>query len=223
MPIRILLVDPQALFRGAVKAALQKEDGLDVVAEAADIDDALAAARQTPPDVAILHSELASGTGLELLERLRDEVPGCYFVLVSDHLDVDVAARGLELGAGGYITKEFPLSILVEGVRMVTAGEMLIPGSILGPVLHRLIDAHRGQDEAMRRLSRLSAREKQVLALLSRGANNETIARELYISPQTARTHIQNILSKLELHSRLQAAAFVRQERLLDELARSAD
>jgi two-component system nitrate/nitrite response regulator NarL len=89
---------------------------------------------------------------------------------------------------------------------------------MLGPLLKRLIVRRREQDEALRRMSRLTRREREVLALLAEGADNDGIAQALVISPQTARTHIQNVLSKLGVHSRLEAAAFVVQNGILDEL-----
>jgi two-component system nitrate/nitrite response regulator NarL len=90
---------------------------------------------------------------------------------------------------------------------------------MLGALLARLIRRRREQDEAIRRMSRLTRREKEVLALLAGGADNDAIAQALVISPQTARTHIQNVLGKLGVHSRLEAAAFVMQNGILDELA----
>jgi two-component system nitrate/nitrite response regulator NarL len=96
---------------------------------------------------------------------------------------------------------------------------MIIPRRMLGALLGRLIKRRREQDEALRLMSKLTPREREILGLLSKGSDNHMIARELVISPETARTHIQKVLTKLGVHSRLEAAAFVVKNGILDELA----
>src|SRR5919106_687622 len=131
-------------------------------------------------------------------------------VVLESESDVEVVAEardGLEAGASGYLTKESPLAELIDAARAIHRGETLIPRRMLGALLARLIRRRREQDEALRRMSKLTRREKEVLALLAGGGDNDAIAQALVISPQTARTHIQNVLGKLGVHSRLEAAA----------------
>jgi DNA-binding NarL/FixJ family response regulator len=124
----------------------------------------------------------------------------------------------LDAGANGYLTREAPLAELIDATRAIHRGETLIPPRMLGPLLSALLHRRKEQDHAHDRLSRLTRREREVLALLASGADNESIAGVLVISPQTARTHIQNILGKLSVHSRLEAAAFVTQNGIYPEL-----
>jgi two-component system NarL family response regulator len=206
------------LFREAVKVVLESEPGLEVVAEASDGLEAVAEAERTRPNVALVDLNLPNGDGIRATDLITEQVPDCRVVVLADEEDERVLVDAIEAGASGYMTKECALSELIEATRVIHAGETLIPRRMLGPLLSRLILRRREQDEALRRAARLTRREKEVLALLAEGADNDTIAQRLVISPQTARTHIQNVLAKLGVHSRLEAAAFVMQNGILDDL-----
>jgi len=216
--IRILLADEQALFREAVKVVLGGEPDLEVVAEARDGLQAVAEAERTGANVALLDANLPNCDGIHATALIKKRVPDCrVLVLVSDE-DEETLIDALEAGASGYLTKECPLVELINATRAIHQGETLIPKRMLGALLARLINRRREQDEGFARVSRLTRREREVLVLLSRGADNHSIAQALVISPQTARTHIQNVLTKLSVHSRLEAAAFVMKNGILDDL-----
>jgi DNA-binding NarL/FixJ family response regulator len=144
--------------------------------------------------------------------------PECKVVVLADVEDHELLIEALEAGASGFLTKGSPLSELIDAARRVQRGEVLIPPRLLGPLLGRLIRRRREQDQAYRQMSKLTKREKEILALLSDGADNNAIAQALVISPGTARTHVQNVLTKLGVHSRLEAAAFVIRNGIRDEL-----
>jgi DNA-binding NarL/FixJ family response regulator len=216
--IRILLADGQSLFREAVRVVLETEVGLEVVAEANDGLEAVSEAERTLPDVALVDLNLPNCDGIRATGLITDQVPQCRVVVLADEEDERTLVDAVEAGASGYLTKESPLAELIDAARAIHEGETLIPRRMLGPLLSRLILRRREQDEAMRRVSKLTRREREVLALLSDGADNDAIAQRLVISPQTARTHIQNVLAKLDVHSRLEAAAFVMQNGILDDL-----
>ncbi|HXF74158.1 MAG TPA: response regulator transcription factor [Actinomycetota bacterium] len=207
--VRILLADGHSLFREAVRVVLEGERDLRVVAEASDGPEALSAAERTRPDVALLDAGLPVCDGIETARMLRERTPDCAVVVVGANEDPDVLERALEAGARGFVSKGSPLSELLEVVRGACRGEVQVPRRMLGDLLGRLMRRRREQDDVLRRLSRLTRREREVLRLIAGGAGTEAIARALVISPQTARTHIQNILSKLQVHSRLEAAALV--------------
>jgi DNA-binding NarL/FixJ family response regulator len=139
-------------------------------------------------------------------------------IVFSGQEDERVLLEALEAGAAGYLSKESPLAELIEATRAVHRGEALVPPRMLGAVLQRLIQRRRERDAALRRLGGLTRREREVLGWLAQGADNDEIARHLVISPETARTHIQNLLGKLGAHSRLEAAAFVIQNGVMEEL-----
>jgi two-component system NarL family response regulator len=216
--IRILLADGQSLFREAVKVVLGTESGFEVVAEASDGLEAVAEAERTRPHVALVDLNLPNCDGVRATFLITERVPDCRVVVLADDEDESVLINAVEAGATGFLTKESPLAELIHATRAIHRGETLIPRQMLGPLLKRLILRRREQDEALRRMSRLTRREREVLALLAEGADNDGIAQALVISPQTARTHIQNVLNKLDVHSRLEAAAFVVQNGILDEL-----
>jgi DNA-binding NarL/FixJ family response regulator len=221
--ITVLLADSHSLFRDAVRIVLQNQTGLVVVAEARDGLEAVAEAERTDPDVALLDANLPNCDGIRATELIRERVPGCRVIVISGEEDQQVLTKALEAGAAGYLTKEFPLSYLIEAASSVHRGDMLVPPRMLGPLLTRLLRRRREQDEAMRLWSRLTRREQEVLTLLADGADNDGIAQTLVISPQTARTHIQNVLGKLGVHSRLEAAAFVVQNGIQGELPTPAE
>ncbi len=217
-PIRVLLADEQSLFREALSLGLRRERRLEVVGEARDGLQAVSEAERSLPDVAILDADLPNCDGIRATALIRQRVPGCRVLVVSGREDQQVLIAALQAGADGYLTKERPLTELIEATILVDRGEVAIPRHMLGPLLDDLLRRHSKQSEAIRRIAKLSRRERQVLALLAQGGDNDAIAQTLVISPQTARTHVQNVLGKLGVHSRLEAAAFVRQSGILDEL-----
>ncbi len=216
--IRILLADGQSLFREAVRVVLETEPGLEIVAEASDGLEAVSEAERTHPHIALLHLNLPNCDGIRATDLITEQVPECRVMLLADEEDEASLVAAVEAGASGYLTKESPLADLIDAAKTVHGGETLIPRRMLGPLLSRLIQRRREQDEALRRAAQLTKREREVLALLAEGGDNDAIAQRLVISPQTARTHIQNVLSKLGVHSRLEAAAFVMQNGILDDL-----
>jgi DNA-binding NarL/FixJ family response regulator len=217
--IRVLVADQQPLFRDAVRVALTSQSDFAVVAEARDGVQAVAEAERTRPDVALLDAGLPNCDGIRATRLIRERAPGCRILVLSADDDEQVLVDALDAGANGYLTKTSSLPELIEAVRVVHRGEMPLPPRILEHLLTGLIRRHKEQDELLRRLARLTRREREVLTLLSEGADNGAIAQALVISPQTARTHIQHVLHKLGVHSRLEAAALARQRVILDQLA----
>ncbi|HYY08432.1 MAG TPA: response regulator transcription factor [Actinomycetota bacterium] len=216
--IRVLLADGQSLFREAMKVVLETQADFQVVAEAADGMHAVAEAERIEPDLALVDSELPNGDGIRTTRMIADRTPTCRILFMSQHEDDRGLISSLEAGATGFVTKGSPIGELMEVARRVHRGETTIPPQMLGTLLASLIKSKREHDDALRRLAKLTRREREVLALLAQGADNEGIAQPLVISPETARTHVQNVLGKLGVHSRLEAAAFVIQNGLVDEL-----
>jgi DNA-binding NarL/FixJ family response regulator len=216
--IRVLLACSHSLFREAVKAVLESGDDFVVVSEARDGLHAVIEARNATPDVVILEANLPNCDGLRAAALIHDHDPSCRCILLVPEEDQESLLEAVEAGVAAYLTKECPLPTLLEAVARVHRGETLIPSRMLGPLLTTLTNRRAGQDEAIRCVATLTRREKEVLALLVEGANNDSIAQALVISPQTARTHVQSILGKLKVHSRLEAAAFVLNHRVADQL-----
>lgn len=217
--ISVLLADKHSLFRESVRAVLEREPDIRVVAEAKDGFEAVSQWRRARPHVSVIGSALSGQDALEAAGEIKQESPDAGVLLLSDGDDPEILMAGLEAGANGYLSKECPLTELVEAIRAVANGDTMIPGRMLRDLLTRLMDRRREHSDALVRMARLTRREKEVLALLAEGADNMRIAQHLVISPQTSRTHIQNVLGKLEVHSRLEAAAFVVQNRALEVLS----
>lgn len=220
--LRILLADEQSLFREALRVVLEAESDLRVVADVRDGLRAVAEADRTRPDVALLHAALPNCDGISAIALIKERVPTCKVLVLTDEEDQNALTDALEAGANGYLTKDSPVGELIDAIRAVHRGETLVPARMLGRLFDGLIRHRRDQDAAIRLMSRLTRREREVLALLAEGAGNEVIAEALIISPETARTHIQNVLSKLGVHSRLEAATFVMQNGILDHLVLSS-
>lgn len=216
--VRVLLAEPQLLLREAVRVALSSADDIEVVAEASDGVEAVAAARTAMPDVALIDVALPLRDGVQTTRMIAESVPRCRIVVLGGKEDEGLMMEALEAGASGYLTEEAALGDLVDATRAVFRGEALVPPRLLATLLNKLIWHRRERDEAIFLLSRLTRRERQVLTLLARGADNRAIADALAISPDTARTHIQNLLGKLGVHSRLEAAAFAVRRGLFEDL-----
>ena len=214
----MLLADEQSLFREASRVVLESLGNLEVVADAGDGLTCVSEAERTSPDVAFISMDLPGCDGIRAAAMIRERLPECGVVLLARDEELQTLVAALEAGVSGFLTKDCPLSELIEAARTVARGETLIPKSMLGPLLGKLIRRRRQQDEALTTLDRLTRREREILALLAQGADNQSIAQDLVISPETARTHIQKILGKLGVHSRLEAAAFVVRNGLLEEL-----
>lgn len=216
--INVLIADEQSLFRQAVRSALETEHDLTVVAEAADGDEAVEAADRFSPDLALIDTELPRSNGIDATRAVRERVPGCKVLVLSNHQDQAALFDAMQAGANGYLTKAIPLAKLIEAARAILRGETIVPPAMLGALLSQLIESKEEQNDVLRRLSRLTRREREVLALLVEGADNDLVAQRLVISPETARTHIQNILTKLDVHSRLEALALVLRNNIVKEM-----
>jgi two-component system, NarL family, nitrate/nitrite response regulator NarL len=216
--LQVLIADEHGIFRDALRAALEREPDLEVVGEAAEGPEAVAAVERTRPDVAVLSATLTTYSGVRASCLIRERAPDCRTIVLADVQDQRQLTDGLGCGASGYLTKDCSVEELVAAVRAVARGETLIPQMMLGPLLSDLLDRRGDHENALLKLGDLSPREREVLALVARGAKTSAIAEALFISPETARTHIQNILTKLEVHSRLEAASFVIENGLLDHL-----
>jgi DNA-binding NarL/FixJ family response regulator len=215
---RVFVAIENKLDREMLREGIDREPDLVVVGEADDAETAVARAAEAGATVILLSSGLPGFAGGTASCMLRDHAPESRVIVLADERDQRVLAEGLGCGASGYLTKDCSLSELLETVRGVARGEVLVPPTMLGPLLSELIGRRNEHEAALVKLADLSPRERQVLGLVARGMKTSEIAEELVISTETARTHIQNILTKLGAHSRLEAATFVIENGLLDHL-----
>jgi DNA-binding NarL/FixJ family response regulator len=206
--IRIVLADDQGMVRAGFRSLLEGEAGLQVVGEAADGEEAVAAVRRHRPDVALMDIRMPVLDGIAATRRLVEQGTETR-ILVLTTFDLDeYVFEALRAGASGFLLKDAPAEELVAAIRVVAAGDALLaPG-----VTRRVVDAfvrRPAPDASLRdRLERLTPREREVLELVARGHSNADIARELVVSDATAKTHVSNVLGKLGLRDRVQAVIF---------------
>jgi DNA-binding NarL/FixJ family response regulator len=203
---RVLLVDDHDLFRTGLRTLLEAE-GVDVVGEARNGSDAVAEIRNVAPDVVVMDLNMPGISGVEATAKITMFAPLTrVLVLSASDQDADVM-DAIMAGACGYLLKEASIDELLAGIQAAATGESLISPAIASKVLQRLRASGPSAREGST-ASELSDRELQVLRLLANGKDNAQIAAELHISPKTVKNHISNILMKLQIENRIQAAVF---------------
>lgn len=218
MAIRVLVVDDQRIFTESMRMLLELEDDFEVVGEALDGEAALDRARSAKPDVVVLDLRMPGLSGIDVTRRVKSDLPDVRIVmLTAEDADAELTAA-VEAGVDGYLLKSCAMQDLVTTIRRVMAGETVIPPTQLKSLLRSLTDRRQRQEMSPGEYlgSFLTPREREVLRLLAAGRSNEAIASELFISQNTVRTHVQNILSKLNVHSKLEAVAFALRHGLVD-------
>jgi DNA-binding NarL/FixJ family response regulator len=204
--VRVLIVDDQALVRAGFKMILDAEPEVDVVGEAADGAQGIEAARTLDPDVVLMDIRMPELDGLEATRRLTasGERPR---VLILTTFDLDeYVYEALRAGASGFLLKDTPPEQLVQAIRVVAAGEALLAPSITRRLIEEFVDHGRAAaPEPPAALQELTARELEVLKLIARGLSNAEIAKELFVSETTVKTHVARVLMKLNLRDRVQA------------------
>lgn len=203
----LLLVHGSSLVREGLAEALTDAGVLDL-RQAPDLPAAATLLAEQPAAVTVCGSELADGDVGRLVADLGSAGSQAVVVLAPTVYEPDLLAA-LEAGALGFLSRESSLDRVVYDIKGALRGEACLPRDKLAPVLRLLIDRRREDDDRSERLGRLSRREAEVLDHLVTGATNEQIAGTLFLSQATVRTHVQNILTKLEVHSRLEAIALV--------------
>jgi DNA-binding NarL/FixJ family response regulator len=205
--LRVLLVDDHDLFRTGLRNLLEDE-GVLVVGEAGTGNEALRMVEELAPDVVVMDLNMPGMTGVEATRQIASVAPlARVLVLTISDQDADVMDAILA-GACGYLLKDSSIGDLMQGIRSASVGESLISPTIASKVLQRIRASSPLPDIAARIQTQLSDREIEVLKLIANGRDNADIAGQLYISPKTVKNHISNILMKLQIENRIQAAVY---------------
>lgn len=208
--IRLLIVDDHKVVRQGLRFLLQHEADIEIVGEAADGEQAVALVRQHVPAVVLLDLLMPKMDGLTALRAIKEISPSTQVIILTSHQGDDELFDAIKAGALSYVLKTAGVDVVVESVRAAARGESLLDPSVAAKVLEEMRRA-RGRDG----VDPLSRREVEVLSELARGRSNKEIARELSIGEETVKTHVSNILSKLHLADRTQAAIYGLQKRLV--------
>ena len=207
--IKVLIADDHTVVRKGIRALLETEPGITVVGEAADGEDAIHKALALKPDVILMDLVMPKLDGVQAIKELREKLPEIKVLVLTSFAEDRRIVAAIEAGALGYLLKDSSPEDLVRAIREVHRGE----SSLHPKVAQQLIKKLRRPAEEPER-EELTARERKVLAFIARGLSNREIARELSISEPTVRTHVSNILRKLGLKSRTQAALYALKEGL---------
>jgi DNA-binding NarL/FixJ family response regulator len=205
--IRTLVVDDQGLVRAGFRMILEAQPDIEVVGEAADGLEAVAAARRLRPDVVLMDIRMPNLDGLEATRRLTGPgVADPVRVLILTTFDLDeYVFEALRAGASGFLLKDLPREDLVAAVRVVAGGEALLAPRVTRRLIEEFARRPAGADPDPATLRTLTAREREVLELIAAGLSNAEMATSLYVSEHTVKTHVGNVLAKLGLRDRIQA------------------
>jgi DNA-binding NarL/FixJ family response regulator len=203
-PISVFLLDDHEVVRQGVRSLLESTGDIRVVGEAGSAADALARIKASNPRVAILDVRLPDGNGVEVCREVRSEFPDVLCLMLTSYTDDEALFEAIMAGASGYVLKQIRGNELVQAVKRVAAGESLLDPAVTGRVLRRLREPT-PEDE---RLARLTEQERKILDLIAEGCTNRQIGQRLHLAEKTVKNYVSNMLSKLDMGRRTEAAVF---------------
>ena len=213
--IRILLSDDHPLFRSGMKLLLQRQKDIEVVGEASDGAECVKLAKKLKPDMILLDLNMEGVDGLEALPLLKKEIPEACVLMLTVSEDANDLVEALKLGASGYLLKNIDTEFLLDSIRRAANGESVMSPQIAAN-LANAIRSEKKMAEEKADVPHLSPRESQIIQLIAKGSSNKEIARSLDIAESTVKIHVQGILRKLNLTSRVQAAIYAIDHNLVE-------
>ncbi|MCF3169474.1 response regulator [Streptomyces californicus] len=216
-PIRVLVVDDHALFRRGLEIVLAQEEDIQVVGEAGDGSEAVDKAADLLPDIVLMDVRMPKRGGIEACTAIKEVAPSAKIIMLTISDEEADLYEAIKAGATGYLLKEISTDEVATAIRAVADGQSQISPSMASKLLTEFKSMIQRTDE--RRLvpaPRLTDRELEVLKLVATGMNNRDIAKELFISENTVKNHVRNILEKLQLHSRMEAVVYAMREKILE-------
>ncbi|MQA18115.1 response regulator [Rugamonas rivuli] len=210
--ISVLLVDDHTLFRSGIRSLLQRHPEFAVVGEAADGFEGVKRAQQLKPQVILLDLNMPGMSGVETLQLLRQDCPDSAIVMLTVSEDAEDLSVALKAGASGYLLKNIDTDYLTRAIRRAAAGETVVAEAMTAKLVAQLQSG--AATPAASELDKLTPREREILDCLARGESNKGIARTLDLAESTVKIHVQNVLKKLKLSSRVQAAVYAVEHRM---------
>ena len=197
--LKLLLVDDHVLFREGIGALLETEDDMQVVGGASRGEEALRLAVDLQPDVVLLDIAMPDMDGVEICQRLKGSLPNTAVLMLSAFENEEAVTAALTAGASGYVVKTIDHQRLVEGIRAIARGEMLLSPTVAAKVVQQLARTRQEKQREADALQALTPREREVFRLVAQGCTNAEIAERLVLSEKTVKTHVRNISNKLNL------------------------
>jgi DNA-binding NarL/FixJ family response regulator len=214
-PTKVLIVDDHALLRQGVRNTIEPEEDFEVVGEAEDGAEALAKAKELKPDLILMDIHMPHGNGLEALSAIKRELPDVKIIMLTVHDKDENLLEAIKRGAEGFLSKNVRAKALLDSLRGAMRGEAALSRHMAGKILKEFVRLAEIEDK--KTSSQLTPREKEVLEELSEGLSNREIGLSLCISENTVKVHVKNILRKLHLHNRTEAAAYAQRWGLHEE------
>jgi NarL family two-component system response regulator LiaR len=200
--LKLLLVDDHIVFREGIGALLNMEDDMQVVGEASRGEEALRLAAELQPDVILLDIAMPDMDGVEICQRLKRSLPNAAVLVLSAFDTEEAVTAALTAGASGYVVKTISHQRLVEGIRAIARGEMLLSPTVAARVVQQLARTRQEKEREADALQALTPREREVFRLVAQGYTNAEIAERLVLSEKTVKTHVRNISNKLNLRGK---------------------
>ena len=217
-PIRVLLVDDHSLFRSGIRSLLQRYPEFLVVGEAADGVEGIKRAQQLKPDVVLLDLNMPGISGVETLQLMQQDCPDTAIIMLTVSEESSDLALAMRSGARGYLIKNIETDYLLRALRRAAAGETVVAEALTGKLVAELQGGRQAAPPPSD-IDKLTPREKDILDCLARGESNKLIARKLELAESTVKIHVQNVLKKLKLSSRVQAAVYAVEQRMTSAAA----
>lgn len=216
MGLRVLLVDDHEVVRVGVGALIDRQPEMEVVGEAGTVREAIEQARKLAPDVVVLDVRLPGGTGLDACRQIKADRPETRVIMLTSFPDDEVLFDAIASGADGYVLKQIGSDELVGALERVGRGESLIDPAVMGRVFAKMREMR--LQERAHAFAGLNAQEMEILARVAEGETNREIGKAIHLSEKTVRNYVSQLLSKLDLNSRAQAAAYAARHRIEDYL-----
>ncbi|MBI3647544.1 MAG: response regulator transcription factor [Actinobacteria bacterium] len=215
--LRVMVVDDHALFRRGLEMVLGQEPDIELVGEASDGAEAVERVIELMPDVVLMDVRMPKRSGIEAAGEIKDLLPHVKILMLTISDEEADLYDAIKAGASGYLLKEIPIEEVADAIRSVWQGQSRISPSMASKLLTEFASMSKAStDRPQMPAPRLTDREMEVLKLVAQGMNNRDIAKELFISENTVKNHIRNILEKLHLHSRMEAVVYAVREKLLE-------